>query len=208
MSTIILDYSANTHKNDLYKISSAIDAISIIDTKKHNIVFKSQLFVSAGKNVVCTNESFNFMYNRCKEMGYQCTSSVFDEDSLNYLLSYTDLPFIKIANNRNLDYLIGKIPREIPVYCSFDSTKMHSSLSKIELFNELDQKLHCVSEYPANIENYRVLPGENISDHTVGLDLYKRFSPRIWEKHLMMIGDDGLDSGPFSVTPEELKEIL
>ncbi len=52
------------------------------------------------------------------------------------------------------------------------------------------------------------MPRCNISDHTIGFDLFNMVKPKIWEKHLIMKGDKGLDAGPFAVTPEDLKEIL
>ncbi len=204
-SQIILDYSANTHKNDLLKIQEAINAISLIDTKKHEIVFKSQLFREAGENVVCKHGSFDFMYNRCKELGYKCTASVFDKSSLYFLLKY-DIPFVKIANNRDFDYLIDYVPRRIPVYTSHDCSKADNYYNNKSTLD--DQRLRCVSEYPAKIKDYRCVPGGNISDHTIGFELFKTYKPKIYEKHFIMPGDDGLDSGPFAVTPEDLRQIL
>jgi sialic acid synthase SpsE len=206
MSTIILDYSANSHKNDLMKIQSAIDSVANIDTKKHNIIFKSQLFVMAGDNIPCHHGSFDFMYNRCKELGYECTSSVFDRASLDFLLGY-DIPFVKIANNRKLDYLIGEIPRKIPVYVSYDCNRV-DNLNETSIYNKKDRFFNCVSEYPASIESYSCSSNCNISDHTIGFELFNKYKPLLYEKHFIMPGDDGLDAGPFAVTPEDLKEIL
>lgn len=204
-SKIILDYSANTHKNDLNKIQQTISAIKDIDTGKHEIIFKSQLFKEAGKNIVCSEYSFDSMYQHCQSLGYKCTASVFDLDSLNYLLSF-DIPFVKIANNRNLDYLIEHVPRGLPVYISYDSNKIDNCYNP--LLNQIDERMRCVSKYPADVSEYRVMPRCNISDHTIGFDLFNMVKPKIWEKHLIMKGDKGLDAGPFAVTPEDLKEIL
>jgi sialic acid synthase SpsE len=101
---------------------------------------------------------------------------------------------------------------------------VYISCGKIEeFFNSKYQdsirNLICVSEYPSNIEKYQNIINEiesllecklslNISDHTVGLDLYKRYKPRIWEKHFRLPESTGLDAGPFAIKPEELREIL
>jgi sialic acid synthase SpsE len=48
-----------------------------------------------------------------------------------------------------------------------------------------------------------------ISDHTAGLDLYRKYHPSIWEKHLVLERTEGnLDAGPFSITPGELREVI
>lgn len=206
MKEIILDYSANTHKNDLKTIEHMINAITAIDSGKHKIIFKSQLFKEAGKNVPCTKEAFNFMYSRCRELGYGCTASVFDKESLDYLLEY-DIPFVKIANNKDLHYLLDFIPRKYKVYISNNSSSLDTDLKDKRLCNQ-DEIFHCVSKYPAKIEDYRCFNASNISDHTEGLELFKTRNPIRWEKHLKGSNSTGLDSGPFSITPEELKEIL
>lgn len=205
MAQIILDYSANTHKNNKQKIFETISKIKEYDSGIHEIVFKSQLFKEAGDNIVCSDESFDYMYEKCLSFGYACTASVFDRQSMDFLLHY-QIPFVKIANNRNLDYLMGMVPRELPIYISYDSSKVDSSYNS--MLNSLDKKLHCVSEYPASIEKYRCKPNDCVSDHTKGLDLFKKFSPKIWEKHLILPGDDGLDAGPFAITPQELSLII
>ncbi|MDD5356257.1 MAG: hypothetical protein PHY56_06965, partial [Candidatus Omnitrophica bacterium] len=86
--------------------------------------------------------------------------------------------------------------------------------------------LLCISEYPAKIEQYEKafnkqhisklsidLIGKlnahcSVSDHIVGLNLYKKYQPQIWEKHFKLPKSTGLDAGPFAITPEELREIL
>jgi len=199
MSKIILDYSANTHNNDLRKITELIKTVKSYDTVKHEIIFKSQLFVSAGANVVCTHESFDHMYKTCKDLGYQCTASVFDLDSLCFLLTY-DIPFVKIANNKKLYHLAEDVPKDIEVIASCNVADYYSNKSP-------GTTLACVSEYPASLFDY---PRDiiQLSDHTKGLLLWHKNKPIIWEKHIKMPGDTGLDAGPFCITPEELADIL
>jgi len=64
-----------------------------------------------------------------------------------------------------------------------------------------------VSKYPSSIDDY----SDNapfISDHTIGLELWHRNKPLIWEKHYKLPDSTGLDAGPFAITPDELKEVL
>jgi sialic acid synthase SpsE len=184
-----------------------IDGLKAIDTGKHEIIIKHQLFEKAGDNIPLDHLIFNEAFYYAKALGYKTTSSVFDLNSLRLLLDY-DIPFVKIANRRDLDWLIGEVPRKIPVYVSIDNIAID-----IELYTKNFKILCCVSEYPAKNELYedyfpKVLLQDGISDHTIGLNLFKKYQPRIWEKHYKLFGSTGLDAGPFAITPEQLKEIL
>jgi sialic acid synthase SpsE len=215
MSQIILDFgSGNTHKNKWDCLKRMIDELKAIDTGKHEIIIKHQLFKVAGDNLPLDPWVFDAAYDYAKKLGYKTASSVFDKPSLDFLLKY-DIPFVKIANRRDLDWLIGEVPRKTLVYIS------HGKIE--EFFNSRYQdnirELICVSEYPSNIEKYQNIINEiesllacklnlNISDHTIGLDLFKKYKPQIWEKHYKLNDSTGLDAGPFAITPEELSEIL
>jgi len=217
MSKIILDFgSGNTHENNWGYLKKMFDELKAIDTGKHEIVIKHQLFKKAGNNMPLNLLIFDAAYDYAKELGYKTTSSVFDKESLKFLLDY-DVPFIKIANRRDLDWLIGEVPRKIPVYVSVGSmsegeTLLYSNGSCVN--QNRDVALFCVSQYPASIEEYegRYSKGSlkhGISDHTIGLELFKTYQPRIWEKHYVLEHDvNNLDGGLFATTPNELKEIL
>jgi sialic acid synthase SpsE len=209
VAQIILDYSANTFKNDKKLIKRGIDEIKKIDSGKHEIVFKTQLFIKAGDNIPCTHESFEYLYEYGNSQGYKVTASVFDKESLEYLLKF-DVPFIKIANRPDLYWLKNEIleykqKNNIPqhseplVYMSFNK--------KIEAGLEGSYAFYCVSEYPAKIDDY---PSSYklLSDHTEGLDLFIISKPEKWEKHYKLSDSTGLDAGSFAVTAEDLKEIL
>jgi sialic acid synthase SpsE len=213
MAQLILDMSANTFGDDLSYIMQMMDEIKAIDTGKYEIIFKTQLFKSAPPNIPLNPEVFDFMYYYGKKLGYQVTSSVFDKESLNFLLKY-DVPMVKIANNRNLDYLIEEIPRKIPIYISVDNVG-----DRHKLFNEIDniKILACVSKYPATENDYNESFGsylnnfwfDGISDHNAGTNLFKKYQPNIWEKHYVLEHDsNNPDGGLFSATIDELKEIL
>lgn len=213
MSQIILDFgSGNTCKNEPAIIMRMIDELAKVDTRKHEVVIKWQLFIKAGDNIPLTRQSFDYAYDYAAKVGYKTTSSVFDLQSMRFLLYY-DIPFVKIANNRNLDWLIGEVPRKIPVYVSI-SRNYKIGDSRMLYDNEDGyKKLACVSKYPAKPEEYKetFLHDQlcnGISDHTIGLDLFNKYKPEIWEKHYKLSDSTGLDAGPFAITPEELKEIL
>jgi sialic acid synthase SpsE len=216
MSKIILDFgSGNTHENNWGYLKKMFDELKAIDTGKHEIIIKHQLFEKAGNNMPLNHLIFNAAYDYAKELGYKTTSSVFDLESLKFLFDY-DVPFIKIANRRDLDWLIGEVLKKIPVYVSVGSmpegeTLLYGSPGYIN--QNRDVALFCVSRYPANIEEYerRFSKGSlkhAVSDHTIGLELFKKYQPRIWEKHFKLHDSTGLDAGPFAITPKELREIL
>jgi sialic acid synthase SpsE len=216
MSKIILDFgSGNTCKNDLSIAKQMIDELKSIDTSKHEIIIKWQLFEKAGSNIPLCCNVFIQAHIHAASLGYKTTASVFDKKSLEFLLQF-DIPFIKIANRRDLDWLIGEVPRKIPVYVSVGSMPEGETLlyGYPNYINQnRDVALFCVSQYPASIEEYerRFSKGSlkyAISDHTIGLELFKKYQPRIWEKHYKLSDSTGLDAGPFAITPEELREVL
>ena len=198
---IILDYPANNHQNNKAKIKKAVDQIKAIDSGKHEIFFKTQLFRHAGDNLACTEEMFEYFYNYCSKLDYKCTASVFDKPSLDFLLKF-DVPFIKIACNEKYYHLIGEIPRKYKVLVSV------ASRGSAPPFNVYE--MSCVPEYPAIREDYyeNFDDLDNLSDHTVGLELVRYADPMIWEKHLKLDDSIGPDAGSFAATPDELKSIL
>jgi sialic acid synthase SpsE len=55
-----------------------------------------------------------------------------------------------------------------------------------------------------NLNHYQAM-----SDHTVGLELWNKYHPTVWEKHVCLEHNDtNPDAGAFAITPEELKEVL
>lgn len=201
MSEIILDFgSGNTCKNDLIYIKKMYDELKKVDTGKHEIIVKWQLFRNDNVNTPLHPNSFNFAYNYGRELGYKVTSSVNDVESLNYLIKF-DIPFVKISNNYNRYFLINLIPNNYKVYVSgvFSYPK-----SNMVVFN-------CISKYPASIEDYENKfdnLSENVSDHTVDFELYKKYNPKCIEWHYKLSDSTGLHAADFARTPEQLKEIL
>lgn len=181
-----------------------LDELKAVDTGKHEIVIKHQLFTEAGDNIPLDHEIFRKAYCYAKDLGYKTTSSVFDFYSLQYLLNF-DIPFVKIANNRSLDWLISEVPRNILIYKSVGDWEelLKSDADNIILF--------CVSKYPSSIEDYsEYIPHRynGISDHTTNWDLFNKYNPEIYECHYKLPDSTGLDAGEFARTPEMLREIL
>ena len=203
---IILDFgSGNTCKNDLNYVKRMIDELKAVDTGKHEIVIKWQLFHEAGDNTPLWLSMFSFAYEYAKGNGYKTTASVFDMPSLRYLLLF-DIPFVKIANRPDLYWLAGEVPRKMPIIYSVSSGYMYE-------LGDFEQMLGCVSKYPATLADYekeftKILLMDGISDHTTNFQLYHKYKPEIYECHYKLEDSTGLDSGDFARTPEQLKEIL
>lgn len=210
--TIILDISANTHKNDINYFKNMLKEIKKIDTDKNKIVIKHQLFEQSEINEVLDHDFFIEAYKLAEKLNYETTASVFDNLSLEFLLTF-DVPFVKIANNRKLDILTNDIPRGIPLLISYGST---DELKQLDIQNLT--RMLCVSKYPASIEDYETKfitilslqhDGYGLSDHTIGMTLYNEYKPKIYECHFVLNHDiNNPDGGDFAKTIKDLKIIL
>lgn len=213
MSKIILDLgSGNTCRNDWKYAKKMIDEIKKIDTGKREIILKWQLFQQAGDNMPLKQDIFKKAYDYAEKKGYRTTSSVFDKESLDFLMQF-DVPFIKLANRRDLDWLIGEIPRKIPLVISYGSV---DELKIAPPIGSNIQRLLCVSDYPAEPERYEqafdlayyVSCGYGISDHTPDFELWNKYQPQIVEWHYKLEDSTGLDAGDFARIPAQLAEVL
>jgi len=199
---IVMDFgSGNTCLNSLEEAQRMIDALAQVD-RQRKCVIKWQLFEKCGDNIPLRRDIFSKAFVYADEVyGYQTTASVFDEVSLNFLLRF-DIPFVKIANNEKYYPLIKKIP---------DAMSILKSVGNAESFGP--DCMCCVSEYPASIKQYekvfkKAQLKKGISDHTSDWELYFKYKPEIYECHFCLADQEGLDSGPFSRRPNQLKEIL
>ncbi len=213
MSKIILDFgSGNTCKNSWDYAKRMIDELYAVDTGKHEVIIKWQLFKEAGQNIPLHKSIFDLAYVYADKLGYKTTSSVFDKESLDFLLQF-DVPFVKISANISNSNLIYYTPIENEVYKSLRSSEY------INHFYEHFDSFHhpvllcCVSKYPTTIEEYEDKflikhLKRAISDHTTNWDLFNKYKPEIIEVHYGLEDSAGLDAGPFMRTPAMLAEVL
>ena len=190
-------------------VKRMIDELHAIDTGKHEVIIKWQLFEHAGQNIPLSHEVFMWAYDYAKLHGYQTTASVFDKASLDFLLGF-DIPFVKLANRRDLDWLVGEVPRRIRIYQSFGGEDI---LNNGQFGYSNIEYLCCVSEYPATTGQYMedfngVDLEQGISDHTMYFNLWDRYEPLVYEVHYKLPDSKGLDAGKFARTPKQLREIL
>lgn len=201
VQVIILDMgSGNTCRNDRRIVERMIRDIAQFCTNKV-VVLKWQLFKEAPPNIPLDHECFKYAYDLAWKLGYITTSSVFDIESMRYLMQF-DVPFVKIACRPDL-YELAKYSTK-PVYVS-------TAQSGLDLPGEVH--LACVRKYPATIEEYEkhftASDLLRVSDHTVGWELYYKYRPEVIEKHFVHERvPDNPDAGPFAVTPDQLAEVL
>lgn len=207
---IILDFgSGNSCQNNKKTVQRMYDNLDLVDSREKKVVVKWQLFErwSAGKNTVLRKDIFDFAYEYGIKKGYMVTASVGDIGSLRFLMNFYDTPFVKLKNDRTLDYLMDYIPEFKAIFLS---RGLHNDTKHINKSNRMT-KLWCVSKYPADYSDYDKLPLSkhcNISDHTANFDLYHKYQPDIYECHYKLHDTKGLDSGVFARTPEQLMEVL
>ena len=209
-STIILDcgFGAQCHNNPEI-IKQMIYSIKEIDSEKHNIIFKWQLFKKETIPILepLDHDNFAIAFHTAEKLGYKTTSSVFDEESLSFLEKF-NIPWVKIASRPVLyKTLLPKVTKDVVV-----------SVSEIHSFPEHKNivcYLHCIPKYPATMMEYSERWEESelqhsISDHTIGLELFKKYKPYWWEKHYLLKKEpiDDPYGNDWYTTPEELKEIL
>lgn len=196
---IILDFgSGNTCKNRPNYIRRMITELARVRTTKE-VVIKWQLFNSSVVNMRLSHRLFETAYLYAAALGFRTTASVFDQESLDYLLTF-DVPFVKIANqpaSKALETCVGS-----------PGTLVSTNDPKDDRLNVM----YCISEYPADKQKYIDTFGdklrEGISDHTTDFELYNTYQPRLYECHYKLEDSTGLDAGPFARTPKQLEEIL
>jgi sialic acid synthase SpsE len=197
--------SGNTCGNSIEYARRMIDTVVDMDKKRHEVIFKWQLEKDDPPGQKKLGQGvFKDVHKYTLEKGYKSGSSVFDIESLLFLISLQP-SFIKIACRPDLYWLAGAIPRSMPVYLSSNPANGNK-----ECFGPVHVLL-CIPEYPAKLEDYERAGWCRgpISDHTPGLELWRKYQPIIWEKHFVLErSKDNPDSGVFAITPDELEEVI
>lgn len=210
MSIIIDCGSGNTCQNNIdtaCKMVKEIADLAILET-----VIKWQLFKEAGDNIPLNHEVFERAYRYAAVLGLRTTASVFDKESLDFLLTF-GVPFVKIANNQKSRDMLKFIPDAMPIVMSVDSTDEQKFHSRVGI-SESKQKvnlIYTVSKYPASNKDYDKFGDklkQGISDHTDNFDLYKKYKPEIYEFHFKLKDSKGNDAGSFARTSKQCEENL
>lgn len=169
-----------------------------------NSYVKFQLFQKAGNNIPLNPEIFDRAVRYCHIVGMPYGVSVFDEWSLDLAIHSGALKFLKMANNKELHYLINKAPDEDRWIISTDDLNLKIDRHDTDI-------IYCISKYPAKEKDYEDKFGDKlkqgISDHTTSWTLFKKYLPKIYECHFRLSETTGLDSGKFARLPEQFEDL-
>lgn len=208
--------SGETCKNNIPYIRWMIDELKAVDTGKHRVVIKWQLFapetlpgsVPAPLSLLAFDEAYKY----AKELGYETTASVFDVWSLRKLLAY-DVPFVKLACRSWVYPLLG-VPWKVNEPAPRAVVSVADGMTGIMLKQQWNpDMLCCVPEYPAIYSEYVMAFTDDelavgISDHTDTWALFEDFHPLIYECHYKLEDSTGPDAAAYARTPAMLKEVL
>lgn len=194
--------SGNSCKNDVNIAREMV--MELAKLRIPGLVIKWQLFKSAGDNVPLDLNIFDSAYHfAMTNFGIPTTASVFDKESLDFLLTY-NVPFVKIANSIKSKELMSNIKMEQKVIISTDVPNYMDF--------KPNQLLYCISKYPATMKEYEDKfcdkLHEGISDHTTNFDMFNKYQPKVYEFHFKLDSTTGLDAGEFARTPSEISAWL
>ena len=109
-------------------------------------------------------DEYNLIDSYCREKPLSWTASVWDLDSLEFILNY-DVPFLKIpsAHITNMELLIETAKSKIPMIISTGMSTWEIVDSAVEILEKENTQyaiLHCNSTYPAPINelNLKIIP--------------------------------------------------
>ena len=102
-------------------------------------------------------KEFDYIKNYCDQKPIDWTASVWDIDSLNFLLQY-DIPFIKIpsAHLTNNDLLIESAKTGIPIIASTGMSTLEEVDTAVNILDKYAKSyaiMHTNSSYPSKIED-------------------------------------------------------
>jgi N-acetylneuraminate synthase len=165
------------------------------------------------------------LFNKAKELDITLFSSPFDETAIDFLESL-NCPAYKIASFECMDFPLIKKAASTgkPLIISTGIANLDEITKLVNYLEELEVKeyalLHCISSYPAPIEQsnlktlqdiqkrFNVVTG--LSDHTLGTIVSTTavaLGAAIIEKHFIISRDDGGPDAAFSIEPHELKAL-
>jgi sialic acid synthase SpsE len=215
--TVILDFGSGSTNYDFSEvqvmINKILDARDRNDSRKRTII-KFQLFTN--KTIaylpMLSKKLFAYAYEYADLGGLECTASVFDESSLDFLLSF-DVKSVKIAARQWCYPLIDRMPKDIEIFVSIDNAQRKQDIMERYGKDRNIVFLNCVPVYPASRTVYESLYGQglahSISDHTVGLDLFTDYQPNYFEKHVTSYHSERVpDRSSYTCTIEEIGRIL
>ena len=150
--------------------------------KPKTFLGEEMTYLEYKKKIEFGKEEYDQINALCKELQIAWTASVWDIDSVNFMLWYkNDIPFIKIPSAliTDIELLKAVNSTEIPVLMSNGMSSQEQVDVAINSLTHLSGLLHCNSSYPCNpkeldlnvIKTYKTIyPGLTIgySGHEIG----------------------------------------
>lgn len=164
------------------------------------------------------------LFNKGKDLGITVFSTPFDETAVDFLESL-DAPLYKIASFELVHHpLVAYVARlQKPMIMSTGMASLEEIKEAVDVAFTNGCKdltlLHCVSEYPATVENCNLATmldlkkqfpqcKVGLSDHTLGTTVSiaaSALGASVIEKHFTLKRSEGGVDSAFSLEPEELK---
>jgi N-acetylneuraminate synthase len=130
---------------------------------------------------------YDYIDNYCKEKPVNWSASVWDLDSLNFLMKY-ELPFLKVpsAHNQNKELLIESCKTRLPIILSAGMSSLEETDESVNILLKYAKQfvlLHTNSSYPAKNDELNLLA-----------------IPKLKERYNCIIGYSGHEYGLDSTT--------
>lgn len=174
-----------------------------------------------------TSDEWIEIVNYCKSKDIVFSSTAQNKSDLEFLLSITDLTFLKIGSDdlTNIDLIKYYASKQIPMIISAGMSYAYEVEDAVRAIREVGNEnitvLHCISSYPTDAEDVNLKKIQVIkdafnvkvgfSDHTIGSASAVGsvcFGAEIIEKHFTL---DKQMAGPdhrFSINSKELKQYV
>lgn len=138
---------------DVVKFQKRNPDLCIPESRKNNIrktPWGEMKYIDYKKRIEFGKKEYDEINKYCKEVGIKWTASVWDKDSLNFLVQY-DIPFIKIPSacitNIKLISVVNNVG--IPVVMSTGMSSLEEINRAVNILDSSDLTiLHCNSSYP------------------------------------------------------------
>lgn len=162
---------------DIVKFQKRNPDVCVPDNKKdilRETPWGTMRYIDYKKKIEFGKEEFDEIDKFCNQIGIEWTSSVWDIDSLEFILNY-DVPFIKIPSAMVTNKkLLRKIKSsDIPVIMSTGMSTKKEIKDAVDILSGCDLSiLHCNSSYPCadeeiNLKTIQTLKKE-FPNHTIG----------------------------------------
>lgn len=141
---------------DVVKFQKRNPDICVPEDQKNivkNTIFGTMKYIDYKKKIEFGKEEYDEIDRYCKEIGIRWTASVWDIDSLNFLMNY-DVPFIKIPSACITDFELLKAINKTGKYViiSTGMSTMQEIQNAVKIFNNASDIsiLQCNSSYPSS----------------------------------------------------------